>query len=113
MATNSTDILTYGDNATRGPLYNKSVADLGATAYVLVLPINPNRKFLLIHPHQHPVNVHFLAPGANPNTIIDENSMHVDDKLSSEAFVFDTFVPTNAVYMKSTNGDIDVTIYES
>ena len=113
MAANLTDIVTYGENKSRGPLYNKSFASLGASDYVLVLPVNPSRKFLLIQPHQHPVNMHFLTPGANPNTITDTNSMHVDDKASADAFVFNTFVPTNAVYMKSTSGTIDVTIFES
>jgi hypothetical protein len=113
MSATLTDIVTFGENKSRGPLYNKSVTGLGAASYTLVLPVNPGRKFLVIQPHQHPVNVHFLAPGANANTIADSNSIQIDDKASSNPFVFDTFVPTNEVYMKSTSSSIDVTIFES
>ena len=113
MSASLTDIIEFGENQSRGPLYNKSVTSLGAASYTLVLSVNPSRKFLAIQPHQHPVNVHFLTPGANANTITDSNSIQIDDKASSNPFVFDTFVPTNAVYLKSTSGSIDVTIFES
>jgi hypothetical protein len=106
------DILDYGDNKSRGPFYNKSVTGLG-TAYTFILPTNPNRKFLLIQPHQHPVWVHFLTPGADPSSIADANSIYLEDYADAAPFFFCQYVPTNAVYLKSSSSTINVTIFES
>lgn len=113
MATNSIDILTYGDNATRGPLYDKSVVNLAHGTFTSILPVNPNRKFLLIKPLSNHIHVHFLSPGALPASISDANSITVASGNADEPLMFDRFVPTNEVYIKTNTGSTNIAIFES
>lgn len=107
------DVINYGDNAARGPVYNKSIAALASGTYTLVLPANPSRKFLLIKPGNNHIHVHFLTPGAAANTIADTNSFTVASGNSDAPLRFETFVPTNAVYIKANTGATDITIFEN
>lgn len=116
MAANLTDIIEFGGNKSRGPLYNKSTAVV-SVAYVKVLPANPSRKFLLIKPESGHLHIHFLSPGISDAgaafIVADGNSFTVNSGNSDAPLRFDTFVPTNSVWMKASTGTPNVTIFES
>jgi hypothetical protein len=116
MAANLTDIIEFGENKSRGPLYNKSTTVV-SSAYVKVLSANPARKFLLIKPASGHLHIHFLSPGITeagaPFIVTDGNSFTVNSGNSDAPLRFDTFVPTNAVWMKASTGTPNVTIFES
>lgn len=111
------DTITYGDNAARGPLYNRSLASLATGSHVKVLTINPARKFLLIKPATHHIHVYFQPPGesdtATPFVANDGNSITVAPGNADQPLKFDTFVPTNSVWMKSNTANSAVAIYEA
>lgn len=106
------DIITYGDTATRGPVVNKSVIALAPNTFTLVLPINAARKFLLIKPLVNHIHVHFLTPGANTGTISTANSFTVGAGNSDAPLRFEIYVPTNAVYVRSNTSSTDIVIFE-
>jgi hypothetical protein len=112
MSATLVDAITFGDNAARGPLYNKTIS-LTAGTYTLVLPVNPARKFLLIKPRSNHVHIHFLTPGALAATITDANSFTINSNNSDQPLIFATFVPTNAVYAKMNTGNTELIVFES
>ena len=116
MAANLTDIIEFGENKSRGPLYNKSTTVI-STAYAKVLPANPTRKFLLIKPTSGHLHIHFLSPGITDVgaafIVADGNSFTINSGNSDAPLRFDTFVPTNSVWMKASTGTANVTIFES
>jgi hypothetical protein len=117
MAATVSDAINFGDNATRGPLYNKSLASLTTGSHVKVLNVNPARKFLLIKPASQHIHVYFQNPGetdaGTPFLATDGNSITVGSGNSDEPLRFDSFVPTNSVWMKSNTAATAVTIYEA
>ena len=106
------DAITFGDNAARGPLYNKSLS-LTLGTYTLILPVNPARKFLLIKPRNNHVHLHFLTPGASPASISDANSFTINSGNGDHPLIFDTFVPTNALYAKINTGNTELIVFEN
>jgi len=116
MSANLTDIIEFGENKSRGPLYNKSTTVV-STSYVKVLPTNSTRKFLLIKPTSGHLHIHFLSPGiadaAAAYIVGDGNSFTINSGASDAPLRFDTFVPTNSVWMKASTGTPNVTIFES
>jgi hypothetical protein len=116
MAANLTDIVTFGENKSRGPLYNRSltVSNLG---YSKILNVNPARKFLLIKPLANHIHIHFLQPGISDTGasfyITDSNSFTINSGHTVEALIFSVFVPTNSLWMKANTSSTEVIIYEA
>lgn len=113
MAATTIDAITFGDNAARGPVYNKSAGSVSTGSYVQVLPVNPARKFLLIKPLSNHIHVHFLSPNGISQGIQDLNSFTIAGGTNEPPVVFDTFVPTNSVWMKANTAAVDVAIFEA
>lgn len=115
MSASLRDIVQFGDTPDKGPIYNRSQSVL-SVAYIKILNVTPGRKFLFIKPTQHPVRVHFLSPDVSEAgasfVITDGNSIIVHAGNADPFLMFDKFVPSNAVYMKS-NSTTDVVIYEA
>jgi hypothetical protein len=116
MAANLTDIVTFGENKSRGPLYNRSLTVIH-TGYTKILNVNPARKFLLIKPLANHIHVHFLQPGLTDTAasfyITDSNSFTLNSGHSVEALTFSVFVPTNSLWIKANTTSTEVVIYEA